>query len=51
MKILSIPQGIYLAQEKKMSKKSFHHGLFPTSQTEFSLGLTFDTAIMKTFFI
>ena len=24
MKILNIPQGIYLAQEKKMSKKSFH---------------------------
>ena len=24
MKILNIPQGIYLAHEKKMSKKSFH---------------------------
>ena len=24
MKILNIPEGIYLAQEKKMSKKSFH---------------------------
>ena len=24
MKIVNIPQGIYLAQEKKMSKKSFH---------------------------
>ena len=24
MKILNIPKGIYLAQEKKMSKKSFH---------------------------
>ena len=24
MKIFNIPQGIYLAQEKKMSKKSFH---------------------------
>ena len=25
MKIVNIPQVIYLAQEKKMSKKSFHH--------------------------
>ena len=24
MKIVNVPQGIYLAQEKKMSKKSFH---------------------------
>ena len=24
MKVLNVPQGIYLSQEKKMSKKSFH---------------------------
>ena len=34
MKILTSPQGIYLAQEKKMSKKSFHqkteHATMPT---------------------